>query len=285
MKQVNRNTMEPNEFCLDLIRKHDHDRYLTTLYAPENRRAALASLYAFNYEISRVRESVSDPMLGEIKIAWWRESIAEIYENKTKEHDILKSLSPAIHHYKLPLEVFNQILDQRGTDLYDELPKTYDALESYFDATAGSLLKLACHILGADVKAGHIKYLALIWGYVGHARAIPYHLSLRKKYIPLELLEQEGFDGNIGPGPDQLEQVQNIVKIFGKRAQKSLDLLHAERKNIPQAARSAFLLAPLARSYLKTMAKADYNPFQLHEKQDEMFRQWKLFTSVLFNRL
>src|SRR6201984_811294 len=58
-----------------LVRRHDHDRYQTVLFAPAARREALFALYAFNYEIARVRESVTQPMLGQIRLQWWRENI------------------------------------------------------------------------------------------------------------------------------------------------------------------------------------------------------------------
>ena len=49
-----------------LVRRHDRDRYLTALFAPAAHREALFALYAFNYEIARVRESVTTPMLGQM---------------------------------------------------------------------------------------------------------------------------------------------------------------------------------------------------------------------------
>ncbi|HTV90379.1 MAG TPA: squalene/phytoene synthase family protein, partial [Stellaceae bacterium] len=58
-----------------LVRRHDRDRYQTALLAPAEKREALFALYAFNYEIARVRETVREPMLGQIRLQWWREAI------------------------------------------------------------------------------------------------------------------------------------------------------------------------------------------------------------------
>ena len=44
------------EFCADLVRSHDFARYASTLFVPADQRRALLALYAFNVEISRVRE-------------------------------------------------------------------------------------------------------------------------------------------------------------------------------------------------------------------------------------
>src|SRR5215471_18639800 len=63
-----------------LVRRHDRDRFQTVLFAPAARREALFALYAFNYEIARVRETVTEPVLGQIRLQWWRENIAAAFE-------------------------------------------------------------------------------------------------------------------------------------------------------------------------------------------------------------
>ena len=62
--------------CEALVRAADRDRFLATLFAPRERRAALFALYAFNVEISRVREVVRYPVAGEIRLQWWSDVLA-----------------------------------------------------------------------------------------------------------------------------------------------------------------------------------------------------------------
>ena len=52
---------ESAAFCADLVRTHDFSRYAASLFLPQARRRALLSIYAFNVEISRVRDQVSQP--------------------------------------------------------------------------------------------------------------------------------------------------------------------------------------------------------------------------------
>ena len=47
------------DFCAELVRAHDFARYASTLFVPTVPRRALLAIYAFNVEISRVREQVS----------------------------------------------------------------------------------------------------------------------------------------------------------------------------------------------------------------------------------
>jgi NADH dehydrogenase [ubiquinone] 1 alpha subcomplex assembly factor 6 len=61
-----------------MVRRHDRDRFLTTLFAPAAERQALLALYAFNHEVAKTREVVSEPMLGRIRLQWWRDSLDQI---------------------------------------------------------------------------------------------------------------------------------------------------------------------------------------------------------------
>jgi phytoene synthase len=51
-------------YCAQEVREHDHDRYLTALFAPAAHREAVFALYAYNAEVARTREAVSEPILG-----------------------------------------------------------------------------------------------------------------------------------------------------------------------------------------------------------------------------
>ena len=56
------------------VRAADPDRYFSALFAPAALRPQLLVLYAFNAELARVAETVREPMLGAIRLEWWRET-------------------------------------------------------------------------------------------------------------------------------------------------------------------------------------------------------------------
>lgn len=58
-----------------LVRERDLDRYLATLYAPPAARAGLFALHALDLELAEVARSTTEPMLGQIRLAWWREQL------------------------------------------------------------------------------------------------------------------------------------------------------------------------------------------------------------------
>src|SRR5215472_14417671 len=101
-----------------LVHRHDHDRFQTALFAPAPRREALFALYAFNYEIARVRETVSEPMLGQIRLQWWRESITAAFEGgPVRRHIVVEPLTAAIRAHGLTRAHFDRLIDAREGDL------------------------------------------------------------------------------------------------------------------------------------------------------------------------
>src|SRR5215218_7515119 len=85
-----------------IVRRHDRDRYQTALFAPADRREALFALYAFNYEVARVRETVTQPMLGQIRLQWWREVVEATYAGApARQHEIVTPLVSAITAFGL----------------------------------------------------------------------------------------------------------------------------------------------------------------------------------------
>ncbi len=277
-------TLENTHHCRDLVNSFDHDRYLTILYAPEEKRDALYALYAFNYEISRIREGVSEPMLGEIRLQWWREAIDDIFQGTVRSHEVMPSLAVAITEYDLSRDMLMAIIDGKSQDLYDENPENMAALESYLSQTAGNLSCMAAHILGQRDIDDLAKRLGMAWGYVGLIRAVTYHISLKKSFIPLNLIEKNKMEG-VFLSQDHPENMKSILQEFTQQAEQHLKFIYDNKKRISPESRSVFLLTALTRSYMKTIKKADYNAFKLEEKADAFFRQWRLFTSALFNRI
>lgn len=72
-------TAEPLAFafshCESLVREGDRDRYFATLFAPAAFRPHLFALAAFSLTIARVRDAVTNPIAGEIRLQWWRDAL------------------------------------------------------------------------------------------------------------------------------------------------------------------------------------------------------------------
>ena len=134
-------------------RAADHDRYLCALFAPPPARAALFALILFNAEIARTREAVSEPMLGRIRLQWWREAIDEIYQGRVRRHEVVEPLAEAIGAHGLTRSYFDRLIEARESDLDEVPPATMAALEIYAEESAAPLVSLGLEIVGADAGA------------------------------------------------------------------------------------------------------------------------------------
>ncbi len=113
-------------------------------------RPYLYALYAFNHEVARVAESVREPMLGAIRLEWWRETVEDAAKGAPRNHDVARGLAALFAERQMPLASLEAIIAARAFDSSAEHFPDFAALETYLDATGGGLMRLAARILGGD---------------------------------------------------------------------------------------------------------------------------------------
>jgi NADH dehydrogenase [ubiquinone] 1 alpha subcomplex assembly factor 6 len=247
---------------LDLVRRYDHDRFLASLLMPTERRAAVWALLAFNLEIARVREAVSQPIIGQIRLQWWRDAIDEIYTGKLpRRHEVVQPLAAAIEAHRLTRTHFDTLIDGREFDLGDELPASLPVLETYLEKTSSRLLDLQLEILGIEAPAAFeaARHVGVAWGLVGLVRALPFHAAQGRFYLPADLMAAAGVDRDALRGGKPSAAVATAVKRLTDRAAEHL--AQVLRTGAPRAAIPALLLAAPARLYRRRIARAGHDPF------------------------
>ncbi len=145
-------------FCADLVRSHDFARYAATLFVPPDQRRGLLALYAFNTEIARVRDQVSQPLPGEVRLQWWTDTLAGEGHGGVEGNPVAAELLLAIRHWNLPTEPLSRLIDEHQFDLYNDPMPTLAALEGYVTETSSALFALAARIAGS--RSGEVEHLA-----------------------------------------------------------------------------------------------------------------------------
>lgn len=186
-------TSTADSYCAQQVREYDPDRYLLSMFSPVQSREALWALFAFNLEIAKTREVVSETQLGLIRLQWWREAIAEIYENGIAlEHEVLMALARAIEMYNLPQELFETLIYAREFDLEDVLPGNIEGLLNYADFTTTPLMKLAVKIAGGDEEMEPVQPVSVNYALAGILRSVPHFARQRRCLLPENLLKERG---------------------------------------------------------------------------------------------
>ena len=152
-----------------LVRRVDPDRWLASRFiADEAARADVVTLYALNYELSRAAEVASQPLIGEMRLAWWREAVEEIFEGRpVRRHPVALALAEAVRRRGLPQAELEALIDGRLREL-EAWPLGEDEVDDYLGDTAGRLMTLAAKVLApgmvCDLRpAGHAWGLAGLW--------------------------------------------------------------------------------------------------------------------------
>lgn len=168
------------------VRAADPDRYFSALFAPAALRPSLFALYAFHAELARVAQTVREPMLGAIRLEWWRETAEGAARGKPRNHDVAKGLAALFPQKTVLLADLESLIAARAFDSSADRFADFAALENYIDATGGAVMRMAARILGGNPAL--TSEAARAYGLTGLLRALPFHNSRHKLYLPLDLL-------------------------------------------------------------------------------------------------
>jgi phytoene synthase len=173
-------------YCADQARRNDWDRFICTLFAPRDVRESLFCLIAFNCELARTRDVISQPLLGQIRLQWWRDALAAIHgdappSTATATHPILVPLAQAIADHNLDRSALDAMIDARSDELDDDIFTDIDRIGAYVDATAGNLARLQLKILSkaaaippnVNAAVGHVAFAAGIVELIDMGRIAP----------------------------------------------------------------------------------------------------------------
>ena len=134
--------------CARAVEAGDPDRFAAARLAGEGA-WKLHALYAFNLEIAKIPAATSEPLLAQIRLQWWRDAVAEIFDGASpRAHEVVAPLAQTIRDAVLPRALFDALLDARAEDVQGLKLSGGPALARYLEASSGGLMQLAALALG-----------------------------------------------------------------------------------------------------------------------------------------
>jgi 15-cis-phytoene synthase len=250
--------------CEALVRAADKDRFLATLFAPAEHRAALFALYAFNVEITRVREAVREAMAGEIRLQWWSDVLAGAGRGEVEASPEAAALRASMARYRLRAERLEALVTARRFDLYDEPMATLADLEAYADRASSTLIALAAQILsggGEPDIAALSHHAGVAYAIAGLLKAFPAHAARGQLFVPLEILERHGASRQDVAGGQATLPLRAGLGDLRDRARAHLRHARGLIAAVPPAIMPALLPVALVGPTLARMERRDYDPF------------------------
>jgi phytoene synthase len=269
--------------CEALVREGDPDRYWASLFAPADKRPHLHALYAFSFEVARVRDAVREAMVGEIRLQWWRDALQGEARGDVRSNPVAAALDDTIVRFRLPRQALVDLIDARVFDLYDDPMPTVNDLEGYAGETSSSLIRLASLVLADGGEAGPpdaAGHAGVAYAIAGLLRSFPWHARRGQVYVPADLLARHGVvredivAGRGGPG--LLSALSDLRAI----ARRHCDQARTLRATIPGNVLPAFRPVALVEPYLRAMERPGYSPLETPVDLPQWRRIWTLWRGI-----
>jgi phytoene synthase len=271
---------EPVDTVRRIARSGDPDRALAALFAPREARADLFALYAFNVELARIAEQVSEPELGAIRLQWWREALERAAKGEATGHPVADALGATLARRKLSPARVEALIDARGFDVATKIMPDWNALEAYLGDTAGALFALGAESLGARGPSLEpaSSQAGLAYGLTGLMRALPVHAASGRVYLPADALMRHG------TSPERVlagTTSEGLLVVLAELRRKASDALGEARRHVARldpSAQTSFLPLCLVDPYLAALAKSGRDPMREIADINPLYRLWRMAT-------
>ena len=226
-------------------------------------RPDVMTLLAFNVEIARIRETVSEPLIGQMRLQWWRDVIEKLADGQGPPlgHPVAECVAALIQARTLDTRAFSGLVDAREADMSDDPCQTLDELIMYCSGTSGDLHRLMVSLVEdcreADTHAAHA--VGVAWALIGILRATPLLAAVNRTRLPQDLLNAEGLSVQDLQKPETANGVRPIAKAIARAASVFLAEARTQKPGVSRQSRSLLLHAIQAERYLSALQRASYD--------------------------
>jgi len=269
------------KYIRDFLKSNDPERYLATLYLPEDIRQTAMTLYAFDAEISRIPDIVSEPMPGEIRIQWWRDLIKS--DGNTGSGPLAEELLSMVLEKSLPRDVLDNYLEAKIFDLYQDPMPDMNTYEGYLGETVSCFF----HMLAIAFGETRSTALADACGHAGVATGITRHISTCARtrvrgqiYFPLSTLGEQGLVREAWLAPDTSEAHVMMIETMVDHAMIHLKKAQEAISSLPNAVRPVFLPIVFASDLLSRVSTNPARCLQGSFVLSPLRRQWLAFRGL-----
>jgi phytoene synthase len=269
---------------IEIVKAHDRDRYVATLFAPEAKRDDLFTLYAFDAEVSRIRSVISDPLPGEIRLQWWREVINGERAGEAKGNALASGICALIEKHALPQAAFDAYFDAKIFEFYNDAFPDSLALEAWCGETASAFVQMAALILDKDA----VKLCADASGHGGVALAIAKIIrtlaATRARgqcFVPSDLLAACGLDRESFVAGSDKARIKNATDALSELGLSHVAKFQAVAKRVPGTVKPAYLPVANVQSLLRLASTSARQPASVPVELSALRKMFALASAAL----
>jgi phytoene synthase len=248
----------------EALRQGDRDRYLSTLVLTGPHRDAVTALYAFNADVASIRERVSDPAPGEIRLQWWSDALEGEGHGAVRQNPVADALLDTMARYTIPAGTLLRLIGARRFDLYDDPMPDLESFEGYAGETVSTLYQLAAMILndGETIETGDAAgHLGVAHAMIGHLRAFGLVSGQGRIMLPWSVLAANGVrEGEIFAGTGS-EGLSEALGQIAEMAAAHLDKAESAIAALPGRLKPAFASIALLKAQLAALNRRQTSLF------------------------
>ena len=160
------------DFYAEDVRNRDLDRYLASLYAPAAIRPALQTLFALDIALGRVIATTNEPMIGAMRIAWWRESLEKIHRPPVPAEPVLQAVAANLVAGDAAMAARLAAMTDAWLSLIEPESLDDEAIRDHAELRGGALFMLAAQLLGVVSPDEMLRQAGVGWAMVDLAHGV-----------------------------------------------------------------------------------------------------------------
>lgn len=265
--------------AIALARAGEPERYIAATLAPAEHRPALIALAAFSADLRRIPSLVKEPMMGEIRLQWWRDAIDRFNGNDAPTgHPVADALRDAVRRYDLPIEPLIAMTESRAFDIYADPMPDRGAFEGYITKTEAMPFELALEVLGADRKASTatVEMAGRCYGFARLLAELPYRLQRGRNPLPLDLLATHHVDIDALMRGEADLPIRTALRDLVGEARSIYPPLRSRWRELPSIQRPALLPIATITAYLAGLDAQTRNPLTEPFELQPLTRIWRM---------
>ncbi|CAK9807401.1 NADH dehydrogenase (ubiquinone) complex I, assembly factor 6 [Anthophora plagiata] len=269
----------PAVYCLELVRKHDYENFLCTLFLSYETRAVAFAIRAFNVEVAQVRDQVNDYKIGEMRLKFWIDALNNIYKGSSPQNPIMLELHEILQKYSLSKHYFKRLIDIRSEKLCDYSFNDMTAIERYAEYSNSSIYYLLLEAHGVtNINADHAaSHMGKAHGIINLIRSVRYNAAKRINMLPQDILMKYGVSTEAVLQGQSSKELQNVIYDVASYAKLHLDTVISLKSNLGKETSLIFLPIICLQKYLEELRRVDFNIFDA-----KLYRKDNLLPLYLF---
>jgi phytoene synthase len=176
-----------------ITKKSASNLALAFILLPKSKRDAMSALYAFCREVDDVADDETVPTeKRRAQLAEWRDDVKRTCENQPAKFPVNRELQPVIKQFRLPFELFDELIKGCEMDLDTKRYENFEQLELYCHRVASVVGLLSIEIFGYKNPAtrDYAIYLGKALQLTNILRDVKNDAARGRIYLPLDEMEK-----------------------------------------------------------------------------------------------